>query len=198
MELPGTAFLYTLATLMVTFGGFSALLMIIRQTAGGHLSVLDRFLTRAVIGNLLTLMVGALLPPLLQLFAIPELLIWKASALAFGLPYLAMQVTFPYRRRRATGHAAPPLVNAIFVWLCSAVIVAMLACLFGNLADPAASGAIYIGAVTVNFFALAYTFVIALEVILKQQPVDPVRQSSHSGVPMGGRPDGHAHAASPE
>jgi predicted lysophospholipase L1 biosynthesis ABC-type transport system permease subunit len=97
-----------------------------------------------------------------------------------------------------TGHAPSPLVHAIFVWLNSAVIIALLACLFGSLADPAASGAIYIGTVTVSFFILAYTFVIALEVILKQQPVDPLRQSLHSGLRQGERPDGHAHAASPE
>jgi hypothetical protein len=51
MDLPGTAYLYTLATLMVTFAGFSALLLMIRQAAGAQLSPLDRFLTRTVVGN---------------------------------------------------------------------------------------------------------------------------------------------------
>ena len=168
MELPGTAFLYTLATLMVTFAGFSALLLIIRQTSGGQLSKLDRFLTRTVIGNLLVLLVGALLPPLLQLFAVPEPRIWKTSALVFGLPYLLMQLTFPHRRRITTGYAASPFIYAIFVWLGSAAIAAMIV---GVLADLAPSAATYIAALTVNFFALGFSFVIALEVILKQ-PVD--------------------------
>jgi hypothetical protein len=34
--LKGASFLSTLATLMVTFAGFSALLLIIRQAAGRH------------------------------------------------------------------------------------------------------------------------------------------------------------------
>jgi hypothetical protein len=165
MELPGTAFLYTLATLMVTFAGFSALLLIIRQTSGGQLSVLDRFLTRTVIGHLLILIGAALLPPLLQLFALPEPWIWKASALVFGLPYLAVLLTFPHRRRKVTGRASTPLVYAIFIWLPSATIVAMIPWV---LADLPASGAIYVATVTLNFFTLAFAFVIALEIILKQ------------------------------
>jgi len=34
MEIKGATFLYTLATLMITFAGFSALLFVIRQAAG--------------------------------------------------------------------------------------------------------------------------------------------------------------------
>src|SRR6185312_5317605 len=43
MEVKGAALLYTLATLAVTFAGFAALLFIIKQSAGGALSPLDRF-----------------------------------------------------------------------------------------------------------------------------------------------------------
>jgi hypothetical protein len=52
MELKGASLLYTLATATVTFAGFSALLLIIRQSAGARLSSLDRFLTRTVFGHL--------------------------------------------------------------------------------------------------------------------------------------------------
>ena len=37
MEVKGAALLYTLATLAVTFAGFAALLVIIRQSAGSAL-----------------------------------------------------------------------------------------------------------------------------------------------------------------
>lgn len=59
MELKGASYLYTLATLMVTFAGFSALLLIVRQAAGARLSSLDRFLTRTVVGHLFVLTGGA-------------------------------------------------------------------------------------------------------------------------------------------
>jgi hypothetical protein len=168
MELPGAAFLYTLATLMVTFAGFSALLLMIRQAAGAQLSPLDRFLTRTVVGNLFVLTAGALLPPLLALYGLADAWIWRASAILFGLPYLAILVTFPHRRRAATGHPTPAFVKATFIGLGAASLLAMIAYVFADLGH---SGAVYITALMLNFFTLALAFVIALEVILAQ-PVD--------------------------
>ena len=50
MELKSASLLYTLATVMITFAGFSALLLTVRQAAGATLSKLDRFLARTVVG----------------------------------------------------------------------------------------------------------------------------------------------------
>src|SRR6185437_249203 len=58
MDRPGATFLYTLATLLVTFAGFSALLMMLRQAVGAQLSALDRFLTRTVVGHAMGLIGG--------------------------------------------------------------------------------------------------------------------------------------------
>jgi hypothetical protein len=165
MELKGVGFLYTLATLMVTFAGFSALLLIIRQSAGARLSALDRFLTRTVVGHLFVLTAGALLPALLDLYGIPDAAVWMASAVIFGLPYLALLLTFPRRRIAVTGKPPPPLVLATFIWLGAASLIAMFVYVFGNFPHKAAA---YITALTVNFFTLALSFVIALEVILGQ------------------------------
>lgn len=165
MDSPGATFLYALATLMVTFAGFSALLVMIRQAAGAQLSPLDRFLTRTVVGNVIVLTGGALLPPLLQLYGVPDPWVWKASALVFGLAYLAILLTFPRRRLAVTGHKPPPLVRATFIWLGSASIVVMIVYVLGDFGH---SGAAYITALTLNFFTLALAFVIALEVILSQ------------------------------
>ena len=51
MEFKGASYLYTLASLMVTFAGFSALLLAIRQSAGARLSSLDRFLAETTVGH---------------------------------------------------------------------------------------------------------------------------------------------------
>jgi len=47
MEVKGAAVLYTIATIAVTFAGSAALLLIVRQSAGGALSALDRLLARS-------------------------------------------------------------------------------------------------------------------------------------------------------
>jgi len=173
MEIAGATFLYTLATLMITFAGFAALLLIIRQTAGAKLSDLDRFLTRTTIGNALVLTGGALLPMLLNLYEVPEMWLWKASALIFGLPMVALLLTFPRRRAAATGKPPPPLVLVMFVGLGSLALIAMIVDVLGNFGHQAAA---YITALTVNFFTLAAAFVIAIEVILRQPSEVPHKQ----------------------
>ena len=46
MELPGSAYLYTLATLAMTFAGFCAIVIVLRQTTGKDISSFHVVLTR--------------------------------------------------------------------------------------------------------------------------------------------------------
>lgn len=169
MEVKGATYLYTLAALMITFAGFSALLLGIRQAAGARLSLLDRFLAKTVLVQLFALTAGALLPPLLSLFDVSQAWLWRIAAVCFAIPMLALLLTYPKRRQKTVGKGPPPLVFAVFVVLGSATILAMLIYI---LAGFAYQPGFYIVAVTVNFFATAFAFVTALDVIM-QQPVDP-------------------------
>jgi hypothetical protein len=168
VEVKGASFLYTLAALMITFAGFSALLLGIRQAAGARLSLLDRYLAKTVLTQLFVLTAGALLPPLMALYGVSETWLWRSSAALLAAPMLALLLTYPHRRRKAVGKGPPPVVFAVFVVLGSAVIVAMLVyVMFGSEYEAAA----YITALTSNFFTTAFAFVTALDVIM-QQPVD--------------------------
>jgi len=168
VEVKGAVLLYTLAGLMITFAGFSALLLAIRQAAGARLSVLDRFLAKTVLTNLFALTAGALLPPLLALYDLSEAWVWRGSAVLFGLPMLLVLLSYPRRRRKAVGKGPPPAVFAVFVILGSAVVAAMLIYVVAGFRYGAAA---YTTALVVNFFTLAFAFVTALDVIM-QQPVD--------------------------
>jgi hypothetical protein len=165
VEIKGALLLYALAGLMVTFAGFSALLLGIRQAAGAHLSLLDRYLAKTVLTHLFVLTGGALLPPLLALYEVSEGWVWRGSALLFGLPLLFLLLTYARRRRRAVGAGPPPAVFAVFVVFGSAVLAAMLAYVCAGLK---LSAAIYISALIINFFTLAFAFVTALDVIMQQ------------------------------
>ena len=169
MDVKGAALLYTMAALMVTFAGFSAILLSVRQATGARLSVLDQFLARTVLTSLFILTAGALLPPLLSLFDISESLIWKIAAILFGLPMLFFQLTYPRRRRKAVGAAPPPAILAVFVIFASAVIAAMLLYVGAGFYYAAAA---YITAVLINFFTTAFAFIVAVDVIL-QDPAEP-------------------------
>jgi|ERR1700677_4949559 len=61
MEVKGATLLYTLAGLMITFAGFSALLFVLRQAAGARLSLLDRYLAKTVMTYIFVLAAAALL-----------------------------------------------------------------------------------------------------------------------------------------
>jgi hypothetical protein len=168
MEIKGATLLYTLAGLMITFAGFSALLLTLRPAAGARLSLLDKYLAKTVMTYIFVLTAGALLPALFALYDIQEKWIWRGSGVLFALPMLSLQVTYPRRRRKVVGKGPPPAIFAVFVVFGSAVTLAMLGYVLKGLQYSAAA---YITALTIDFFTVIFGFVIALDVIM-QQPME--------------------------
>jgi hypothetical protein len=168
MEVKGAALLYTLAGLMITFAGFSVLLLTLRPAAGARLSLLDRYLAKTVMTYIFVLTAGALLPALLAMYGIQEKWIWRGSGVLFALPMLSLQVTYPRRRRKVVGEGPPPAIFAVFVVLGSAVTLAMLGYVLAGLQYSAAA---YITALTIDFFTVVFGYLIALDVIM-QQPME--------------------------
>ena len=168
MEVKGAALLYTLAGLMITFAGFSTLLLALRPATGARLSLLDRYLARTVMTHIFVLTAAALLPALFALYDIQEKWIWQGSAVLFALPMLYLQVTYPRRRREVTGDRPPPAIFAVFVVLGSAVTLAMLGYVLVGLQY---SGPAYITALTIDFFTVTFAFLVAADVIM-QQPIE--------------------------
>jgi hypothetical protein len=174
MEVQGAALLYTLAGLMITFAGFSSLLLILRQAAGARVSVLDRYIARTVMTYIFVLAAAALLPALLALYDIPEKWIWRGSGVVFAIPMLALQATYPRRRRKVVGKGPPPAILAIFVVFGSAVTLAMLGYILAGLPYSAAA---YITALTIDFFTVIFGFVSALDIIMLQ-PIEMPEQAA--------------------
>ncbi len=172
MEVKHAALLYTLAGLMITFAGFSALLLALRPAAGARLSLLDRYLAKTVMTYIFVLAAAALLPALLALYDIEDKWIWRGSGVLFGLPMLSLQVTYPRRRRKAVGSGAPPAIFAVFVVLGSAVTLAMLGYILAGLQY---SDAAYITALTTDFFTVIFGYLTALDVVM-EQPAEPLER----------------------
>jgi hypothetical protein len=111
---------------------------------------------------------AALLPVLFALYGIQEKWIWRDSGVLFALPMLYLQVTYPRRRRKVVGNGPPFAIFAVFVVFGSAVTLAMLGYILTGLQYSAAA---YITALTIDFFTVAFAYVVALDVIM-QQPMD--------------------------
>jgi hypothetical protein len=176
LEVKGATFLYTLAGVMITFAGFSALLLTLRPAAGARLSLLDRYLARTVMTHIFVLTAAALLPALLALYDVQETWIWRGSAVLFALPMLFLQVTYPHRRRKMVGEGPPPAIFAVFVVFGAVVTLAMLGCILAGLQYGAAA---YITALTIDFFTVVFGFVIALDIIMQQPMEMPERSAPH-------------------
>jgi len=94
----------TIATISVTFVGFSSIVVVFRQVQGSSLDQNHVFLVRFFIEMGLIVTGFALLPLLLGVWGIPAGLIWGYSSAAFALGHLAYIVTlFRRRRRNAAG-----------------------------------------------------------------------------------------------
>jgi hypothetical protein len=176
MEVKGATLLYALAGLMITFAGFSVLLLTLRPAAGARLSLLDRYLAKTVMTYIFVLTAAALLPPLFALYDVQEKWIWQGSAVLFALPMLSLQVSYPRRRRKVVGEGPPPAIFAVFVVLGSAVTLAMLGYVLAGLQYSAAA---YITALTIDFFTVVFGYVIALDVIMQQPMEVPARPAPH-------------------
>jgi len=176
VEVKGAILLYTLAGLMITFAGFSTLLLSIRPATGAKLSLLDRFIAKTVMTHIFVLAAAALLPPLFALYDIQETWIWRGSVVLFALPMLSLQVSYPHRRRKLLGQGPPPAILAVFVIFGAAVTLATLGYVLTGLQFIAA---VYITGLTIDFFTVVFAFVVALDVIMQQPMEAPERPAPH-------------------
>ena len=108
-----SGYLYTIATVGMTFAGLSVLTMILRQLLGGQITKWDSFVTRTWIqlGFMTTL--GSILPPLLMLSEVPGPFAWRISSGVMAVILGSWALTFP-RRRHAVNPTRLPLQVVIF------------------------------------------------------------------------------------
>jgi len=130
-RMPGsaTSYLSTLATLAMTFVGFSSLVIIFRQALGGEMSPLDVLLTKIFIQLGFIVTAGAMLPILVALFTASEAFVWRSSSGVVAVPTLLFAWRYPARRRAASGVGTPwP------VWIDVGVLLAVGGTLTANAA----------------------------------------------------------------
>jgi hypothetical protein len=107
------AYLYTIATVGMTFAGLSVLTMILRQMLGGRITKFDSFVTRTWVQLGFMTTFGSILPPLLVLFGAQGPVAWRISSAAMAFILGSWALTFP-RRRHAVNPTQLPLQVVIF------------------------------------------------------------------------------------
>lgn len=112
MEISAATYLFALAGVSTTFAGFSAIIMIFRQAAGGYQSPQDTWITLVFIQLGFLVTAGSLSAPLLGLCGVPLNLIWQICSGIIGVVVAAFAASYPTRRRAVTGTRSPA-----FVWI---------------------------------------------------------------------------------
>jgi hypothetical protein len=126
MELPGSAYLYTLATLAMTFAGFCAIVIVLRQTTGKRLSGFHLVLTRLYLESGLFSAAFCMLPPLLALCGLTETTVWRVSSAIIATVLVSFGATYPMRRAAITAGALASTRWMPIVCLALLVVVALV------------------------------------------------------------------------
>jgi hypothetical protein len=191
VELPGASYLYTLATVSITFVGLSVFFILIRQALGRTMSEFDIFLTRNFLQLGFTVTVCALLAPLLSLLDVRQAYIWRIASMISAVPPCLVALTYPRRRFAATGTPMPKVAS----FSVAAIFVAGMILLGNAFGWPFASGAgLHACGLTIVLSISFLAFLHALDRVLEQ--TKRVGDGSHS--PAGGHdvtPTGHPHIA---
>lgn len=161
MEFSGSTYLFNLAMIAITFAGFTAIFMMLRQARGGSLTKYDLFVTQNYMMVSFLIVFGALLPSLLAGFREIDTTLWQVASGSVAVLLVAFVFTFPYRRRRATRLPRPPVI-----WIQELVFLLATAILMINAFSllRTADFPLYAVGMTLVLFGLFYSFLIALGV----------------------------------
>lgn len=167
MELAGSAYLYTLATVSITFVGFSALLLIFRQARGEAMTPYESYFVLSFIQPGFIVTAGSLLPSMLALYGLPAVMVWRVSSLIVAIPIALFVATLPRRRRAATRSPMPRFVRILSLLQ----LLAALYLLMNAIGTPITAGAApYAAAMTALLFTTGIAYVLALGIALGEPP----------------------------
>jgi|SRR5215831_1338849 len=169
MEIPGSTYLYALATVSITFVGFSALLMMFRQTMGSGITKYDSFFTLSFVQTGFIVTAGSMLPQLLALFEWSHNTVWRVSSTIMAIMVLSFVVTFPVRRRAATGARAPLYVDVLLA-IQALIAMSLISDAIGKPFEPGA--ALYASAMASFLLTSGIAYLMALSVTLRE----PIRR----------------------
>jgi hypothetical protein len=158
-----SGYLYTIATVGMTFAGLSVLTMILRQMLGGRITKWDSWVTRTWVELGFMTTFGSILPPLLIVFGAPTPARWRISSGVMAVILGSWALTFP-RRRQAVNPTRLPfqvVIYALAMDLAALALAANVIVVPGELLAgvyAAAVTAILVGAGLLFLFAFVHWY----------------------------------------
>src|SRR6266699_1737743 len=103
MDLPGAGYFYTLAQVGITFAGFAAILMTLRQMRGASLSKFHLWVAQSYVTSGMVTAMNALLSPLLFGMGLSERMTWQIASGLIAVQSVVLMVVVPGQWRAAEG-----------------------------------------------------------------------------------------------
>ena len=128
MDLTGSSFFYALAAISMTFVGFAAIVIALRQGTGLALTPLQILTTKQYIEFGLAACGFAMLAPFLSLCGLSDDATWRAASAIILVLRSFLFAVYPRRRKRAAPDEALPLR----FWINLAIFAAIAVTLAGN------------------------------------------------------------------
>ena len=157
MELPGTNYLLTLAVISITFVAFSTIVVVFRDSQGAGLMEYEIVILRMFLVSGLETTIFSLIPPLIGLFGIPPVWVWRVSSLAFAFVMIWRGIYF---RRRQTHFERRRVIDLLYT-IYSIAILGLLINGLGIFVEP--NAALYALAATWLLVNAIIAFILSLE-----------------------------------
>ncbi len=166
MEFAGSAYLFNLSLVAMTFAAVSALVMLIRQTMGGKLSNFDIFLVTLYVSLGFVAGINAILPPLIALLNWSHAATWIVASLLAAAIQATTILHIQRERSKAARVALPPMVFLAYSIHWAAVVLFVV-----NAVVPVFQGAaLHAIAVTISLCMAMWTFVRRISLLLGEKP----------------------------
>jgi hypothetical protein len=155
MELPGEAYLFTLSLVAATFAVVSALVMIMRQSMGGKMSVFDVYLVTTYISWGFAQSLVALLPPLVALFEPAPRILWAAASGLAAVVFAVVLASVVHWRMKASPEPIALAVKTSFILHAVAIIIFLV----NAVAEPWQGVHLFAAALTLSVASVMWAFV---------------------------------------
>lgn len=167
-------YLLRLASLSLSFVGFSAVVVTLRGALGGELSDRHLRLVRLYIEGGFLVTALALVPTLMNLLHVPDTVTWPLSS-TVAASILTLVLVIQFRRRRAVEPGQFPLWVIAIYCVSVAAVAGLWLNVTGLLFSPSAGP--YAIALTWALCVFGFIFVRTIAIFLHRTPPDP-RQSA--------------------
>ena len=166
MDLPGASYFYTLAQVGITFSGFAALLMGLRQMRGAAMSKFHLWVARSYVQSGLVTAMNAMLSPLLFGLGASVEQTWRLASVIIAAQSFALILMAPRQWREGTNRPLELRVK-IHIGLGLLINTALLLNAFGWPQPP--GGGIVMLAVSWNLFAFFVQFAESLRFFFEEE-----------------------------